>query len=551
MRQLLWLFVIAAAVSACRSTPEPLSTSQLEQLKKSDGWAEGEIGELADYALLDNKDFSYTIALSRDSNQAAYSHLGAHHYQAGVWRLWPLPPEKQTNPDVNPVEFDVESLDFSPDGRVVATASRDGVLRFYDAKTGAAAGAYPTEEPLVSVAFHPSGRYVVAGSARGLLTVIRWPDLSFSSELRAHDAEVRALAFTDSGLLFSGGWDKSIVPLDSVESQVSTSQARAHFDRRGEFAVIRGVLDGKASAAMAIDHRSPVIIVNSTMAKTAGIDVAFLQDSATVPSPMGNQLVKVAKNRTLFFKSLRLDGVEVAICDTCVPPETQGVLGAPFFERVELAFDESTKEAQLTLKTPSTATVPQLTLTPRKRLQLPYYVNDFSVDRSGKRLGVAFSDPPAQRTYEIYQREKNKVVEPVSDANCAAIVDAESGQILKKWTKHNGVVSTVGISPDGTRLASGGWDKKVFVLQEGELNPKIRRDFGWSVRRVRFSRDGRFLAVAAWTPQNPLGDQSSDPSAVVYEVLYVKPALVTAPTTRSALASDQAASPSPEALDQR
>jgi hypothetical protein len=44
--------------------------------------------------------------------------------------------------------------------------------------------------------------------------------------------------------------------------------------------------------------------------------------------------------------------------------------------------------------------------------------------------------------------------------------------------------------------------------------------YGWAVRRVRFSKDGRWLVVAAWTPQNPLGDHSSNPSAVVYEVRY-------------------------------
>jgi hypothetical protein len=37
---------------------------------------------------------------------------------------------------------------------------------------------------------------------------------------------------------------------------------------------------------------------------------------------------------------------------------------------------------------------------------------------------------------------------------------------------------------------------------------------------VRFSPDGRLLAVAAWTPPNAVGNQESDPSAVVYEVLY-------------------------------
>ena len=54
----------------------------------------------------------------------------------------------------------------------------------------------------------------------------------------------------------------------------------------------------------------------------------------------------------------------------------------------------------------------------------------------------------------------------------------------------------------------------------------IEEDYGWAIRRVRFSRDGRKLAVAAWTPQNPLNSHQSDPAAVVYEVVYSEAAVV-------------------------
>jgi hypothetical protein len=43
------------------------------------------------------------------------------------------------------------------------------------------------------------------------------------------------------------------------------------------------------------------------------------------------------------------------------------------------------------------------------------------------------------------------------------------------------------------------------------------------VRRVRFSPDGRWVAVAAWTPQNAIGDQESDPAAALFEVAYDQP----------------------------
>ena len=101
--------------------------------------------------------------------------------------------------------------------------------------------------------------------------------------------------------------------------------------------------------------------------------------------------------------------------------------------------------------------------------------------------------------------------------NVAAFVDAHSLEVTGRSRDHHGVVSTVAISPDGKSLVSGGWDKTLVL--HGSPKPQIEK-FGWALRRARFSHDGRWLVVAAWTPQNALGDHQSDPSAVVYEVLW-------------------------------
>jgi WD40 repeat protein len=102
-------------------------------------------------------------------------------------------------------------------------------------------------------------------------------------------------------------------------------------------------------------------------------------------------------------------------------------------------------------------------------------------------------------------------------------VDATTGKILQKWSEHGGVVGTASISPDGRSLVTGGWDKRLLLFSEGSDQPRAERKFGWSVRRVRFSPDGRWVGVAAWTPQNPIGDQESDPAAALYQVLYNAP----------------------------
>ncbi|MBI3185308.1 MAG: aspartyl protease family protein [Myxococcales bacterium] len=517
------LLLAALALGGCR-TPSGLSAGMLARLRQTpEGYLSGEVSELSESALMNNMDFVYSIAISRGGEKVAFTHLGPKTFQLGMWDVSHRPRQVADQP-VNHYQYDVESLAFSPDGKAVATASRDGAVRIYSAETGSPTGACSTEEPLVSVAFHPTGRYLAVGSSRGLVTVLSFPSLEFSFELRAHEGEVRGLSFADDGTLYSGGWDKSIVAFASAEEEAPTDSARLRFERRGGYSVVRGTVNGRVSAAFAFDARVPFAVVTSEVARAAGIDVPFLKDTATVATPMGNTVVRVARGQALSFKALQVVGLDLAVCDACVPPDTQGVLGEAFIQRYEVAFDEVGGEALLSAKQKAEPprTMRALALSPRKRMGFEWYVNDFSLDRSGRFLGVAFSEVKAERTREIYEREKKGVPEPLREGNAGAIVDAHTGLLVHKWTRHEGVVATAAISPDGQTLATGGWDKRVYLHHPLERSP-IRREFGWSVRRVRFSEDGRYLAVAAWTPQNPLGDQQSNPSAMLYELLYHSP----------------------------
>jgi WD40 repeat protein len=488
------------------------------------GYVSGKAKGLQDGPVLNNKDFVYTLAFSPDSSRVAYSHLVPEVYRVALWRLG-TPPVLIAEKNVNKNEHDVEAVEFSPDSGLLATAARDGAVRLFDAATGEPKGSVMTEEPLTAVAFHPGGRYIVAGSARGLISIFTVPQLAFVYESRAHMGPVSALAFAADGTLYTGGWDKHVRVWDTREAALRTDQARVAFERREGFTVVRGTVNGKALASFAVDTRVPAIIVNTEVATQAGIDVPFLKDTITVPTSLGNLVARVARGQSLLFKSLTVTGVDIAVCDACVPKGSQGVLGAPFTERFDITFDESTHEAILMAKAgaPAGAEVQGLTLAPKADLAFEAHVNDVTVDAKGQRLGVAFSEQKAERTLEVYKREKGKIQEPQAPFNAGALVDATSGKILQKWAVHHGVVPTASISPDGRSLATGGWDKLLLVFTEGQEQPRDTREFGWSVRRVRFGPDGRWVGVAAWTPQKGSLEQESDPAAQLFQVAYDSP----------------------------
>ena len=67
------------------------------------------------------------------------------------------------------------SVAFSPDGTYIVSGSEDGMLRFWDTKTGKVIGdpLKGHKQKVRSVAFSPDGTYVVSGSEDMMLRV--WP----------------------------------------------------------------------------------------------------------------------------------------------------------------------------------------------------------------------------------------------------------------------------------------------------------------------------------------------------------------------------------------
>ncbi|NOK34520.1 hypothetical protein D7W79_02050 [Corallococcus exercitus] len=531
-------FVLAGALAltGCAHTAAGLPPDTVTRLAStSGGFLSGAVeGFDGEPTVLNRKDFIWALDFAPKGHRVAYTRLGDKAYHVSIWDLAPASaqsgdasaPVMRADPQVNVQQYDLEGVAFSPDGAKVATVSRSGAVQLFDAATGAQVGALATEEPLVSVAFHPDGRWLAVGSAQGLVSLLSVPELAFGAEARLHTGPVSALAFAADGTLYSGGWDGHVRASDTPEQALRPDVARTHFERRGGFAAVQGRVDSGPPVVLALDSRTPVVVLTTAAATASGIDVAFLKDTVTVPGALGNTVARLARGRTLRFKAMTLPGVDVAVCDACVPQGSQGVLGAPFSERVDTVFDETTAEAVLTLKggapegaTPATARA----LTPRLDFTFPAHVNDVTVDARGKRLGVAFSQEKAERNRTVYERERKGVEEPRGPWNAGALVDAASGQVLRKWELHHGVVSTAAIAPDGRSLASGGWDRRVYLFTDGAPEAKGELEFGWSVRRVRFAPDGRQVGVAAWTPQKATGSQESDPAAVVVGVRYASP----------------------------
>jgi WD40 repeat protein len=99
---------------------------------------------------------------------------------------------------------------FSPDGRLLAVASRIGVY-LYDAANLTETGFLPTDDFVWSVAFSPDSRLLAAGAGDGAVRLWDVARGALVRTLAEHTVSVRSVVFSPDGrLLASGSWDGTV-----------------------------------------------------------------------------------------------------------------------------------------------------------------------------------------------------------------------------------------------------------------------------------------------------------------------------------------------------
>ena len=108
----------------------------------------------------------------------------------------------------------VEGLAFAPDGRRLASCGDDAVIRVWDTHTGAALETIAVQGAVYAVAWSPDGTHLAGACFDGRIQVWELQGIRPaipSQTLRGHTHWVLALAFApDSTRLASGSWDRTV-----------------------------------------------------------------------------------------------------------------------------------------------------------------------------------------------------------------------------------------------------------------------------------------------------------------------------------------------------
>jgi len=108
---------------------------------------------------------------------------------------------------------------FSPDGRCMASGSRDGTVRIWSLKSGLCLRIIEVpSDHVYSVAFSPDGSKVVSGADDGDIHVWSVKTGELLRHLKGHCKLVRSVVFSPDGTMLASGADDKTVRVWSVEN---------------------------------------------------------------------------------------------------------------------------------------------------------------------------------------------------------------------------------------------------------------------------------------------------------------------------------------------